>query len=121
MMSTEQIKTLITKSMENIGWGVRWENGYVTFSNESPLGEDISFELNYREDHFIKSIIQDLYNRAFALHFYFNYQDHAAEWYNMHGKNGAPTDLYALLKDAQDILEIYIELEHTAYNLLRNS
>lgn len=119
-MNTEQIKTLITQSMEDIGWSVYWKDGYVIFGNESPLGEDISFELDY-EDYFNKSIIQALYNQAFALHFYFNYQDHAVEWYNLHGEHGTPTDLYALLEDAKDILEIYRELEHTAYNLLRNS
>lgn len=119
-MNTEQIKTLITQSMEDIGWGVYWKDGYVIFGNESPLGEDISFELDY-EDHFNKSIIQALYNQAFTLHFYFNYQDHAVEWYNLQGEHGTPTDLYALLEDAKDILEIYGELEHTAYNLLRKS
>lgn len=119
-MSTEQIKALLTQSMENIGWGVRWENGYATFSNESPLGEDISFDFDYG-DNFNKSIIEDLYNYVFELYFYFNYQDHAVEWYNLHGKSGAPTDLEALLEDAQDILKIYRELEHTVYNLLRKS
>lgn len=119
-MSTEQIKALLTQSMENIDWGVRWENGYVTFSNESPLGEDISFDFDYG-DNFNKSIIEDLYNYVFELYFYFNYQDHAVEWYNLHGKSGAPTDLEALLEDAQDILEIYRELEHTVYNSLRRS
>lgn len=119
-MNTEQIKALLTQTMENIDWGVRWGNGYVTFSNESPLGEDISFDFDYG-DNFNKSIIEDLYNYVFELYFYFNYQDHAVEWYNLHGKSGAPTDLEALLEDAQDILEIYRELEHTVYNSLRRS
>lgn len=119
-MNTEQIKTLLTQSMENIGWGVYWKDGYIIFGNESPLGEDISFEFDYG-DHFNKSTIEDLYNHVFELYFYFNWQDHAVEWYNMNGKNGAPTDLEALLEDSQDILKIYRELEHTVYNLLRKS
>lgn len=119
-MNTEQIKTLITQSMEDIGWGVYWKDGYVIFGNESPLGEDISFELDYGK-HFNKSTIEDLYNHVFELYFYFNWQDHAVEWYNTNGENGAPTDLEALLEDAQDILKIYRELEHTVYNLLRKS
>lgn len=119
-MSTEQIKALLTQSMEDIGWGVYWKDGYVIFGNESPLGEDISFELDY-EDHFNKSTIEDLYNHVFELYFYFNWQAHAVEWYNLNGENGAPTDLDALLADAKDILKIYKELEHTAYNLLRKS
>lgn len=119
-MSTEQIKALLTQSMEDIGWGVYWKDGYVTFGNESPLGEDISFELDYG-NHFNKSTIEDLYNHAFELYFYFNWQDHAVEWYNLNGENGAPTDLDALLEDAKNILKIYKELEHTAYNLLRKS
>ena len=119
-MNTEQIKTLLTQSMEDIGWGVYWKNGYVIFGNESPLGEDISFELDYKNP-INESIIEALYNRVFALYFYFNYQDHAVEWYNLHGKSGAPTDLEALLEDAQDILEIYKKLEHAVYNLLRKS
>ena len=119
-MNTEQIKTLLTQSMEDIGWGVYWKNGYVIFGNESPLGEDISFELDCKNP-INESIIEDLYNRVFELYFYFNCQDHAVEWYNMNGKSGAPTDLEALLEDAQDILEIYKELEHVVYNLLRKS
>lgn len=119
-MNTEQIKTLITQSMEDIGWGVSWKDSYVLFNNESPLGEDISFELDYG-DHFDENTIEDLYNHVFELYFYFNCQDHAVEWYNTNGENGAPTDLEALLEDAQDILKIYRDLEHTVYDLLRKS
>lgn len=119
-MNTEQIKTLITESMEDIGWGVYWKDGYVIFDNKSPLGEDISFEFDY-EDNFDENTIEDLYNYVFELYFYFNWQDHAVEWYNLHGEHGAPTDLEALLEDSQDVLKIYKELEHTVYNLLRKS
>ena len=102
------------------------EEDYVTFEAHSPLGEDISFDVDYDEtpfnedeyisDHdayFFKVIVRELK----AIGKYFDVEEHAVMWWNMHGEKGAPTDLRTLLNDAQAIKNMYGYLYIQMYSL----
>lgn len=102
------------------------EEEYVTFEAHSPLGEDISFDVDYDEvpfnedeyisDHdayFFKVIVRELK----AIGKYFDVDEHAVILYEIHRKNGAPTDLRALLNDAQTIKNMYGYLYIQMYSL----
>lgn len=95
------------------------EEEYVTFEAHSPLGEDISFDVDYDEEpfnedeyifdhdaYFFKVIVRELK----AIGKYFDVDEHAVFWYETNGKNGAPTDLKKLLEDARYIKIMYQNL-----------
>lgn len=95
------------------------EEDYVTFEAHSPLGEDISFDVDYDEvpfnedeyisDHdayFFKVIVRELK----AMGKCFDVEKHAVFWYEAYGKNGVPADLKELLKDARYIKIMYQNL-----------
>lgn len=85
---------------------------YVNFGGYSPSGEDISFEV-YKEDY----TFDDIFDEVMANFKYFNVDEHAAMWYETHGKSGAPTDLRTLLNDAQAIKNMYGYLYMQMFNL----
>lgn len=102
------------------------EEEYVTFEAHSPLGEDISFDVDYDEEpfnedeyisdhdaYFFKVIVRELK----AIGKYFDVEEHAVFWYETSGKNGAPTDLRTLLNDAQAIKNMYGYLYIQMYTL----
>ena len=66
----------------------------------SDLGEDV-----------IISLVIDKLTKEEVLHAMYEYQEnfdaeeHATEWFNMHGEHGAPTSLRALLNDADEQAE----------------
>lgn len=78
---------------------------YVNFGGYSPSGEDISFEVG-KEDY----TFDDIFNEVMANFKYFDVDEHAAMWYETHGRSGAPTDLQELLDDAKAIKEMYKNL-----------
>ena len=95
------------------------EEEYVTFEAHPPLGEDISFDVDYDEEplnedeyisdhdaYFFKVIVRELK----AIGKYFDVEKHAVFWYETYGKNGVPTDLKELLKDARYIKIMYQNL-----------
>lgn len=95
------------------------EEEYVTFEAHSPLGEDISFYVDYDEEpfnedeyisdhdaYFFKVIVRELK----AIGKYFDVDEHAVFCYKTNGKNGAPTDLKKLLEDARYIKIMYQNL-----------
>lgn len=111
-MNTEKCESLIEVLTKYVGWGVTWSNseGYLLLRNESPLGEDISFEFEY-DDEFVESDIVRLHDDINSMYESFDSQDHAVSLYNLHGSNGAPTDLEELLHDALMIKNILKDLE----------
>ena len=98
----------------------------VYFEAHSPLGEDISLEIDhdefpFNEDAYIKD--EDAYVfkvivRELSGYFKcFNADAHAVELWNLHGTTGAPTDLRTLLNDAQAIKNMYGYLYIQMYSL----
>lgn len=75
---------------------------YVYFEAHSPCGEDISFEV-YKDDYTFEDIVDGVLENFK----YFDVDEHAAMWYETHGRSGAPTDLTTLLNDAQSIKILY--------------
>lgn len=95
------------------------EEDYVTFEAHSPLGEDISFDVDYDDvpfnedeyisDHdayFFKVIVRELK----TMGEYFDVDDHAVFWRETNGRSGGPTDLQELLEDARYIKIMYQDL-----------
>ena len=95
------------------------EEDYVTFEAHSPLGEDISFDVDYdetpfnedeyisdRDAYFFKVIVRELK----AMGKYFDVEEHAVMWWNMHREKGVPKDLEKLLEDARYIKIMYQNL-----------
>lgn len=102
------------------------EEDYVTFEAHSPLGEDISFDVDYDDEpfnedeyisdhdaYFFKVIVRELKVMGKC----FDADDHAVFWYETHGRSGAPTDLRTLLNDAQAIKNMYGYLYIQMYSL----
>lgn len=85
---------------------------YVNFASQSPCGEDISFEV-YKEDY----TFDDIFEEVMENFKYFDVDEHAVMWWNMHGKKGAPTGLRTLLNDAQAIKNMYGYLYVQIFNL----
>lgn len=88
------------KICEDLGWKIYEDEDdeYITLSQDSPLGEDFSFEVNP------KNITEDVRDRW--LHF--DPDKHAVEWFNakLNGDNSIPWDLRSLLDDAEEIGEM---------------
>ena len=81
-LSKEELFKIIEEAGNEIDWGVKWDNAltYLEFINNSPEGEDISFDLNSEEIN------------------------------TLEGKYGGPTDLRILIDDAEDIKDMYYKL-----------
>ena len=103
-----------------------WEEDYVTFEAHSPLGEDISFDVDYdetpfnedeyisdRDAYFFKVIVRELKYMGMC----FNVEEHAVMLWETHKKSEAPTDLRTLLNDAQAIKNMYGYLYIQMYSL----
>lgn len=107
-LSKEELFKLIKEAGNEIDWGVKWDNAltYLEFINNSPEGEDISFDLNSEEINTLESVVHDLYEYWED----FNAYDHAVMWYQTGGKYGGPTDLRILIDDAEDIKDMYYKL-----------
>lgn len=95
------------------------EEDYVTFEAHSPLGEDISFDVDYDEEpfnedeyisdhdaYFFKVIVRELKYMGMC----FNVEEHAVMLWNMHREKGVPKDLEKLLEDARYIKILYQNL-----------
>lgn len=104
----EELFELIEEAGNEIDWGVKWDNAltYLEFINNSPEGEDISFDLNLEEINTLESVVHELYEYWED----FNAYDHAVMWYQTEGKYGGPTDLRILIDDAENIKDMYYKL-----------
>lgn len=92
------------------------ENCYcVEFEYWSDLGEDclITLVINGNPN------IEDITHAMYEYEEDFDAEEHATEWFNMHGKHNAPTSLRALLKDADEqqekLEEMYEVMRELAY------
>lgn len=98
----EQINQFLEKVTDatDISFSVH-NNGNDSFVIEgeywSDLGEDVLITLVVK-DLTIDEIIHAMYEYEED----FDAEEHATEWFNMHGEFGAPTSLRALLEDADE-------------------
>lgn len=89
------------KIIEDLGWNIEIEKRVeYCLSQHSPLGEDFSFSVSYDDP--VNDIIR-YYND-------FNPEEHAEMWIENRGKNGVPSSIKLLLKDADDIEEMLHQL-----------
>lgn len=97
------------KICEDLGWKIYEDedDGYITLSQYSPLGEDFSFEVN-------PNITGDVRNCWWC----FDPDKHAVEWFNakLKGDNSVPGDLRSLLDDAEEIEKMLEKLAMTLEN-----
>lgn len=94
------------------GFVTTFHKYYVSFESHSPSGEDISFEVG-KEDY----TFEDIFNGVLVTFTDFDVDEHAVILYEIHRKNGAPTDLRTLLNDAQAIKNMYGYLYIQMYSL----
>lgn len=104
---------------QECGFTTFFHEDYVTFEAHSPLGEDISFDVDYDEtpfnedeyisDHdayFFKVIVRE----SKAMGRCFDAEERAVSNWKYKTKRGLPTDLQALLDDARCIKIMYQNL-----------
>lgn len=101
----EFLEDRIYDAAEEAGFSTTFRDDYVEFCAHSPLGEDISFDVCERGYTF-----NDIFYEVEENFKYFDEDEHAVMWFNLHGEHGAPTDLKALLKDARCIKILYRNL-----------
>ena len=85
---------------------------YVNFEAHSPCGEDIGFEV-YKEDY----TFEDIFNGVLVTFTDFDVDEHAVILWDRYRKSEAPTDLRALLNDAQAIKNMLGYLYIQMYSL----
>ena len=89
------------------------ENGYVIeMEYWSDLGEDVIISLVVDE-----LTIEEVVHKMYLYEESFDAEEHATEWFNMHGEHNAPTSLRALLKDADEQAETFAEIYKTMVEL----
>ena len=92
---------------------VQFFDDYAFFRGYSPSGEDISFEVYYKDE----GTFEDIFDGVLVTFTDFDVDEHAVILYEIHRKNGAPTDLRTLLNDAQAIKNMYGYLYIQMYSL----
>lgn len=92
---------------------VQFFDYYAFFRGYSPSGEDISFGV-YKDDDYT---FDDVFDEVLKYFTDFDVDEHAVILYEIHRKNGAPTDLRTLLNDAQAIKNMYGYLYIQMYSL----
>lgn len=108
----EFLEDKIYKAASEANFVVQFYEGYPYFEGYSPLGEDISFGV-YKDDY----TFDDVFDEVLKYFTDFDVDEHAVILYEIHRKNGAPTDLRTLLNDAQAIKNMYGYLYIQMYSL----
>ena len=85
---------------------------YIEMEYWSDLGEDVIITLVVDE-----LTIEEIVHEMYLYEEDFDAEEHATEWFNMHGEHNAPTSLRALLKDADEQAEKLEEIYNTMVEL----
>ena len=67
-------------------FGVQFFEDYAFFRGYSPSGEDISFEVYYKDE----GTFEDIFDGVLVTFTDFDVDEHAVMWYETHGRSGAP-------------------------------
>lgn len=94
-------------------FGVQFFEDYAFFRGYSPSGEDISFEVYYKDE----GTFEDIFNGVLVNFTDFDADEHAVMLWDRYKKSEAPTDLRTLLNDAQAIKNMYGYLYIQMYSL----
>ena len=87
---------------ETLGWRICVEecDGSIDLKNRSPAGEDLIFNIEG----------SDIALEVKALALYFDPDEHAAMWVGSRGRNGVPSSILTIIKDAYAIKNMLNEL-----------
>lgn len=86
---------------------------YVYFASQSPCGEDISFEVYYKDE----GTFEDIFDEVLVTFTDFDVDEHAVMLWEKYRKSEDKADLRALLNDAQAIKNMYGHLYIQMYSL----
>ena len=106
----KEVKKFMDKVMKDFDFGYSISrNGTDSFLIEmeywSDLGEDVIISLVVDELN-VEEVVYEMYKYEEN----FDAEEHATEWFNMHGEHNAPTSLRALLQDADEQQEVLEKL-----------
>lgn len=101
-------KTKLIKVIEKQGWIVREGVDDIEICQYSPLGEDFFFTVTKN------NIANDIISYAED----FDADEHATMWIDCRGKGGVPDNVRALIKDADDIKQMLIDLSNAVKEIL---
>lgn len=92
---------------------VQFFDDYAFFRGYSPSGEDISFEVYYKDD----GTFEDIFDGVLVTFTDFDVDEHAVMLWETYRKREAPKDLRTLLNDAQAIKNMLGYLYIQMYSL----
>lgn len=92
------IDDLLDKA-EELGWCVRESDTEWEFIQNSPAGEDFSFDVGADDVHNADDMVREIHSYANG----FDAEDHAKMWIEAQGRVSGVPDLKTLVKDADDI------------------
>lgn len=106
----KKLNKKVIKAIENLGWIVReYDNDYEIETN-SPAGEDIIETITKDKDY-----IQQFWN----IYHNFDEDEHVEMWVNArHNVSGVPS-ISTLVKDSEEITEMYKQLAITVEKAMR--
>lgn len=91
----------VIRVIEDEGWNITKTSDGYEFQKHSPAGEDFSFAIELQEET-QDAIFKAIYKYAEN----FDIDEHVELWVSSRGKNGVPNSITALVKDAQNIVEM---------------
>lgn len=95
------MKKKIRDIIENLGWNVYEGETDIELEKYSPLGEDFIFSI-VNNNNIVEQIIDYAEN--------FDTDEHAEMYINIRGERGVPNSIKDLIKDAEDIKQMLLEL-----------
>lgn len=101
-------KTKLFKTIEKQGWIIREGGEDIDICQYSPLGEDFFFTVSKN------NIANDIISYAED----FDADEHAKMWIEVMGKGGVPNSPRALIKDADDIKQMLVDLSNAVKEAL---
>lgn len=96
------------KAIEDCGWKVNVMGSEIEIENWSPAGENLVEYLR-------KDI--DIYEQVSVIAENFDVDEHAEMWIEFRGTRGVPYSISVLVKDAEAIKDMYLELAAELLNI----
>lgn len=99
-MSTDDLCDEIGDAAWDNDWGVDWHDNSVTFSNHSPAGQDISFDIDFNSAADLQKQIVD-YAESFDP------EENVELWIEYRGKDGVPERVSEIVEDSEAIKRMF--------------
>ena len=113
MIMNKELKDRIYDAALKAQFEVQFFDDYAFFRGYSPSGEDISFEVYYKDE----GTFEDIFDGVLVTFTDFDVDEHAVMLWETYRKSEAPKDLRTLLNDAQAIKNMYGYLYIQMYSL----